>query len=75
MKILSSKLSIEKKDNVCILWLNRAEKYNALSSDLWGGIPDALNEIMLDDDINAIAEKITIANTSRSFNFKTAPAS
>ena len=28
-----------------------------------------------DDDINAIAEKITIANTSRSFNFKTAPAS
>ncbi len=54
MNTLSSKLSIEKKDNVCILWLNRAEKYNALSSDLWGGIPDALNEIMLDDDINAI---------------------
>ena len=54
MRTLSTTLSIEKKGNVGILWLNRPEKYNALSSELWGGIPQALNEIMFDDDINTI---------------------
>ncbi len=54
MKTLSTTLEIEKKGNIAILWLNRAKKYNALSSELWGGIPDALNKILLDDDINAI---------------------
>ena len=51
---LSSVLSLEKIGSVGVIWLDRAEKYNALSSEVWGGIPDALDQCVADDAIKAV---------------------
>ncbi len=54
MLFSSEVLSIEKQGAVGILWLDRAEKYNALSTELWSGFPDALDELAADNEIGAI---------------------
>jgi len=54
MAFLSEVLSIEKHGAVGILWLDRADKYNALSTELWSGLPNALNELAADNQIGAI---------------------
>lgn len=54
MAFLSEVLSIEKHGAVGILWLDRAAKYNALSTELWSGLPNALNELAADNQIGAI---------------------
>ena len=54
MAFLSEVLSIEKQGAVGILWLDRADKYNALSTELWSALPNALNELAADNQIGAI---------------------
>ena len=47
-------LSIEKSDDVSTLWLNRPDKYNALSNELWSMIPRALDSLSEDGSTKAI---------------------
>ena len=54
MAFISEVLSIEKQGAVGILWLDRADKYNALSTELWSALPNALNELAADNQIGAI---------------------
>ncbi len=48
------KISTERNGEAGIIWLDRAEKYNALSSDLWSAIPKALDELHQDKEVKAI---------------------
>jgi enoyl-CoA hydratase len=54
MGFSSDVLSIEKQNAVAIVWLDREEKYNAMSSAVWLAIPQALEEIVSDSDIGAV---------------------
>ncbi|MGH8914653.1 MAG: crotonase/enoyl-CoA hydratase family protein [Acidimicrobiia bacterium] len=47
-------IDIELKDQVGILWLNRPEKRNALSADMWEDIPSAMGELDADDTVRAV---------------------
>jgi enoyl-CoA hydratase len=47
-------LSIEKSDDVSTIWLNRPDKYNALSNELWSMIPGALDSLSEDGSTKAI---------------------
>ena len=46
MSFSSEVVSIETRDKVGTLWLDRPEKYNALSEQVWLDIPKALNELV-----------------------------
>lgn len=54
MGFSSDVLSIEKQNAVAIVWLDREEKYNAMSSAVWLAIPQALEEIVSDSDLGAV---------------------
>ncbi len=54
MGFSSDVLSIEKQNAVAIVWLDREEKYNAMSSAVWLAIPQALEEIVSHSDIGAV---------------------
>jgi enoyl-CoA hydratase len=54
MSFSSQVLSIEKQGQVGIVWLDRAAKYNALSTELWSAIPHALDALCEDEKIGAI---------------------
>ena len=54
MTFISDVLAIEKQGAVGILWLDRPEKYNAMSTDLWSGFPAALDALLADNEIGAI---------------------
>ena len=47
-------LELEKNGHVATLWLNRPDKLNALSEDMWADIPSAVSELDHDDDIRVI---------------------
>ena len=47
-------LEIDKDDHVATLWLNRPEKRNALSEDMWADIPAAMADLDADDTVRAI---------------------
>lgn len=47
-------LDIEVDDHVATLWLNRPEKLNALSEDMWEDIPKAVSELDRDPGIRVI---------------------
>lgn len=47
-------LEIEKSGHVATLWLNRPEKLNALSEDMWADIPAAVRELDKDDNVRAL---------------------
>ena len=42
MAFSSDVISVEKNNHIGTVWLNRPEKYNALSEQVWLDIPDAL---------------------------------
>ena len=63
MGFSSDVLSIEKQNAVAIVWLDREEKYNAMSSAVWLAIPQALEEIVSDSDVGAVV----IAGRGRHF--------
>lgn len=47
-------LEIEKDGHVATLWLNRPDKLNAMSEDMWTDIPAAVEELDADPDVRAI---------------------
>ena len=47
-------LSLERRAGVGWLWLDRPEKLNALSADMWAQIPDAVSELSADEDVRSI---------------------
>lgn len=47
-------LEIDKEGYIATLWLNRPEKLNALSEDMWADIPEAVAELDADEGIRVI---------------------
>jgi enoyl-CoA hydratase len=47
-------IEIEVRDHVGWLWLNRPDKRNALSEDMWSDIPAAVRELDADEDVRVI---------------------
>lgn len=47
-------LEVQKQDHVATLWLNRPEKLNAMSADMWEDLPQAVSELDEDDAIRVI---------------------
>lgn len=47
-------LEIEKQGHVATLWLNRPEKLNAMSDDMWDDIPSAMQALDEDDDVRVV---------------------
>lgn len=47
-------LEIETDDHVATLWLNRPEKLNALTDDMWRDIPSAMAELDADDTVRVV---------------------
>jgi enoyl-CoA hydratase len=56
-------LEIERSEGVATLWLNRPEKLNALSADMWADLPDAMAELDSDDSVRAVV----LAGRGRAF--------
>ncbi len=54
MAFSSDVVSIEKNGAVATLWLDRAEKFNALTPEVWKSIPLALNELANDTEVRAV---------------------
>lgn len=54
MDFSSDVITIEKTGAVATIWLDRPEKYNALSEPFWLAIPEALQSIEEDTDIRSI---------------------
>lgn len=47
-------LEIAKDGHVATLWLNRPDKLNAMSEDMWADIPEAVEELDDDDGVRVI---------------------
>lgn len=47
-------IEVEVEDGVATLWLNRPDKLNALSEDMWADIPAAMSDLDDDDDVRVI---------------------
>lgn len=47
-------IEVERGDHVATVWLNRPEKLNALSEDMWRDFPLAVGELNGDDDVRVI---------------------
>lgn len=47
-------VEIEKSAHIATLWLNRPEKLNALSEDMWADLPKAVSELDEDPDVRVI---------------------
>lgn len=63
MAFQSDVLSIEKKGRIGTLWLDRPEKRNAMSGELWGGLPGAIEALCEDPEITVIV----LAGRGKSF--------
>jgi enoyl-CoA hydratase len=47
-------LEVERDGAVATLWLNRPDKLNAMSEDMWADIPEAMAELDDEDDVRVI---------------------
>lgn len=47
-------LDVARADGVATVWLNRPEKLNALSEDMWADLPSAIGELDDDEDVRVI---------------------
>ena len=47
-------LEVERDGHIALLWLNRPEKRNALSGDMWEDIPAAMAELDADDSVRVV---------------------
>jgi enoyl-CoA hydratase len=54
MAFSSNVLSIERSGPVGTLWLDRAEKRNAMSAEMWTALPAAMAELGSDPDVRAV---------------------
>ena len=50
----SSSLSLELSGHIATLWLNRPEKLNAISFEMWGEFVSAMDVVAASDDIRAV---------------------
>ena len=50
----SDVIALEKQGSVGVLWLDRPEKRNALSRELWGNLPRALEALRNDPEVRAV---------------------
>ena len=57
-------LEIENDGHVATLWLNRPDKLNAMSEDMWTDIPRAVEELDADDEVRVII----LAGRGRAFS-------
>jgi enoyl-CoA hydratase len=51
---MDSPISVERRDHVAILWLDRPRKLNALAPPFWIEFPEAIEALGADDEIRAI---------------------
>jgi enoyl-CoA hydratase/carnithine racemase len=63
MNFSSSVLTIDVNDRVATVWLDRPEKRNAISMDVWVDLPRAMAAIAADDTVSAVI----IAGRGKSF--------
>ena len=56
-------IEIERKDRIGTIWLNRPDKLNALSADMWDDLPGAVEELEDDEQVRVIV----LAGRGRSF--------
>ena len=54
MDFASDVLSIEVSGHVGTLWLDRPEKRNAMSHEMWSAFPDAIEALAANDDVRAV---------------------
>lgn len=47
-------LLVEKDDHIATIWLNRPDKLNALSADMWTDIPRAMEELDTDPEVRVV---------------------
>ena len=47
-------ISVERNDHVATVWLDRSEKLNALSPEMWKGIPAVVSELGRDPDVRVL---------------------
>jgi len=47
-------IEVELRDHLALLWLNRPEKLNALSADMWDDIPTAMGILDADDGVRTV---------------------
>lgn len=47
-------ITVERVNRVGWLWLDRPDKRNALSADMWADIPSAISELTADDEVRAV---------------------
>ncbi len=47
-------LEVERRGHVGTLWLSRPDKLNALSSDLWKDLPEAVADLDMDEEVRVI---------------------
>jgi len=63
MEFSSPCLALEKKGPVGTLWLDRPEKRNAMSTELWRALPDAVAALADDEEVRAVV----VAGRGKSF--------
>lgn len=63
MSFESNVLSVERSGAVGTLWLDRPEKRNAMSRELWGGLPAAVEALSSDPEVRVIV----LAGRGKSF--------
>jgi enoyl-CoA hydratase len=63
MAFSSSVLTLETSGHIATLWLDRPEKRNAMSHEMWSALPQAMAEIAADNAIRAVV----IAGRGKSF--------
>ena len=49
-----SHIEVERRQQTGLIWLNRPEKRNALSADMWADLPSAAGELSADPEVRAI---------------------
>lgn len=47
-------IEVEQRESIGVIWLNRPDKHNALSEDMWSDLPKAARELASDRGIRAI---------------------
>jgi enoyl-CoA hydratase len=47
-------IAVEKTDQVAVVWLQRPDKLNALSAEMWSALPRAVEEVGRDPEVRAV---------------------
>ncbi len=63
-------IGVERRGDIGWLWLDRPDKLNALSADMWEDLPKAVSDLTGDDSVRALvvagaARRSRWASTSR----------